>query len=100
MLSIWSASYRQMSSVPTGIRYSRRETLFDEGWQSGRIKAVHAAVRPAAYPDTKLFIPYWALNLEAQNQNKMKLVVTLLSRGKEFARSAVVDLSLAVGKPR
>jgi len=55
---------------------------------------------PADYADTKLFFPYWALNLEAENPNKMKLFVTLSSGGKEFARSALVDLGLSLGKVR
>ena len=55
---------------------------------------------PTEYPDTKLFFPYWALNLEAENPNKMKLFVTLSSGGKEFARTALIDLGLAVGKVR
>ena len=55
---------------------------------------------PADYPDTRLFFPYWALNLEAENPNKMKLFVTLSSGGKEFARSATVDLGLAIGNAR
>lgn len=55
---------------------------------------------PAEYPDTKLFFPYWALNLEGENPNKMKLFVTLSSGGKEFARSALVDFGLAIGKAR
>ena len=53
---------------------------------------------PADYPDTRLFFPYWALVLEAENPNKMKLVVTLSSGGKEFARSATVDLRVGIGK--
>jgi hypothetical protein len=55
---------------------------------------------PAVYPDTRLFIPYWALRLEEANPNKMKLFVTLSSGGKEFVRSSVVDLGLALGKAR
>ncbi|MEP6787351.1 MAG: hypothetical protein ABJB40_02890 [Acidobacteriota bacterium] len=54
---------------------------------------------PADYPDTRLFFPYWALNLEAENPNKMKLTVTLLSQGKEFAR-ATIDFGVALGKGR
>ncbi len=52
---------------------------------------------PATYPDTKLFIPYWALNLEAENPNKMRLTVVLVGEGKQFARSAI-DFGVAVGK--
>lgn len=55
---------------------------------------------PADYPDTRLFFPYWALNLEADNPNKMKFFVVLTSGGKELARSVVVDIGLAVGKVR
>ena len=57
------------------------------------------AYDPAEYADAKLFFPYWALNLQAENANKMKLIVTLSSDGKEFARSTVVELSLSLGKP-
>ncbi len=52
---------------------------------------------PANYPDTRLFIPYWALNLEEENPNKMKLVVVLLSQGSEFARSEI-SFGVAIGK--
>ncbi len=55
---------------------------------------------PANYPDTKLFFPYWALNLEAENPNKMKVFITLTCRGKEFARSATLDFGLALGRVR
>ncbi len=55
---------------------------------------------PADYADTKLFFPYWALNLQAENANKMKLFVTLSRNGKEFARSAVIDIGLSLGKAR
>ena len=52
---------------------------------------------PADYPDTKLFIPYWALNLLAENSNKMRLSVVLVGEAKQFARSAM-DFGLALGK--
>jgi hypothetical protein len=55
---------------------------------------------PTVYPDTRLFIPYWALKLVEENPNKMKLFVTLSSGGKEFVRSSVVDLGVALGKAR
>jgi hypothetical protein len=57
------------------------------------------AYDPAKYPDTILFIPYWALSLRAENPNKMKVSVSLDSRGKEFARSAL-DFGFGLGKAR
>jgi len=68
----------------------------------GRV-AVHKAFTPpfdpANYSDTKFFIPYWALSLRGDNPNKMKVTVTLLSQGKEFARSTL-DFGVALGKVR
>lgn len=68
----------------------------------GRV-AVHKAFTPpfdpADYPDTKFFIPYWALSLKESNPNGMKVTVTLLSQGKEFARSTI-DFGVPVGKAR
>lgn len=55
---------------------------------------------PTAYSDTRLFIPYWALKLVEANPNKMKLLVTLSSGGKELVRSSVVDLGVALDKAR
>ena len=54
---------------------------------------------PATYPDTKLFIPYWALNLKADNPNKMRLNIVLAGEAKQFARSAL-DFGFPLGKAR
>jgi hypothetical protein len=66
----------------------------------GRV-AVHKAFTPpydpANFPDTKFFIPYFALSLMEDNPNKMKVTVTLLNEGKEFARFTK-DFGLAMGK--
>lgn len=68
----------------------------------GRV-AVHKAFTPpydpANYPDTKFFIPYWALSLKEDNPNNMKVTVTLLNQGREFAR-ATLDFRVALGKVR
>lgn len=54
---------------------------------------------PATYPDTKLFIPYWALGLKESDPNKMRLTVVLVGEARDFARSAM-DFGLALGKAR
>lgn len=54
---------------------------------------------PAAYQDKKLFIPYWALRLQGDNPNKMRLTVVLVGEAKQFARSAT-DFEIALGKAR
>lgn len=51
----------------------------------------------ATYPDTKLFIPYWALNLRDGSPNKMKLKVVLVGEAKQFAQSAM-DFGYSLGK--
>ena len=53
----------------------------------------------ATYPDSKLFFPYWAFNLEGNNPNRMKLSVLLVGQGKEFARSSM-DFGYVLGKAR
>lgn len=52
----------------------------------------------ADYPGTTLFFPDWALQMRGDNQNKMKLFVTISSGGKEFVRSAIIEFSRPVGK--
>lgn len=55
---------------------------------------------PADYPDTRFFIPYWAFDLRAQNANKMKVTLALLTGGRAFANSAVSEYSIPVGAAR
>ena len=53
----------------------------------------------ATYPDSKLFVPSWALGLKESDPNKMKLIVMLVGEGKEFARSSM-DFGFGLGKAR
>lgn len=67
-----------------------------------KVLVLHTFTPPynkATYPDTSLFIPYWALGLEAENPNKMRVTVVLVGEGKQFARSAM-DFGLAMEKAR
>lgn len=52
------------------------------------------------YPDTKLGIPYWALNLRESNPNKMKFHVTVRCNDKGLATSNWFDFSVPIGKVR
>jgi hypothetical protein len=54
---------------------------------------------PATYPDTKLFIPNWAFNLQEDNPNKMKLTIVLVGESKQFARSSL-EFEIGLGKAR
>ncbi|CAN5150072.1 hypothetical protein BH20ACI2_BH20ACI2_22830 [soil metagenome] len=74
-------------------------TVYQDGKKLLVLSTFTPPYDPATYPDTKLFIPYWALNLQAENPNKMRLNVVLVGEAKQFARS-VMDFGLALGKAR
>ena len=52
----------------------------------------------AEYPDTKLAIPYWVLNLKESNENKMKFFVAVRCGEDKVADSDWVAFSLPLGK--
>jgi hypothetical protein len=72
-------------------------SVYKDGKKVLVLKTFTPPYDPATYPDTKLFVPYWALALQAENPNKMRLTVVLVGEAKEFARSAM-DIGLALGK--
>lgn len=72
-------------------------TVYQDGKKVLVLSTFTPPYDPATYPDTKLFIPYWALNLQAQNPNKMKLNIVLVGEAKQFARSSM-DFGVPLGK--
>ena len=74
-------------------------SVYKDGKKVLVLKTFTPPYDPATYPDTRLFIPYWTLNLQESNPNKMKATIMLVGEGKQFARTTM-DFEKPLGKGR